>query len=48
VELGRWAVAGAREKKKKGLPAWALAGWARRKREGEREGEGRVLPFFSF
>jgi hypothetical protein len=48
VELGRWAVAGAREKKKKGLPAWALAGWARRKREREREGEGRVLPFFSF
>jgi hypothetical protein len=49
VELGRWAVAGAREKKKKGLPAWALAGWARRKREREREREreGFCL-FFSF
>jgi hypothetical protein len=30
------------EKKKKGLPAWALAGWARRNRERER----RVLPLF--
>jgi hypothetical protein len=48
VELGHWAVAGAREKKKKGLPAWALADWARRKK-GERErGRGKGFAFFFF
>jgi hypothetical protein len=47
VELGRWAIAGAREKRKKGLPAWDLAGWARRKgREREREREGSCFVFF--
>jgi hypothetical protein len=45
VELGCWAVAGAREKRKKGLPAWKLAGWARRKGERER-GRGKGFVFF--